>query len=76
MSKILFICLLLVCFVSCKHGVDLDTPVSFSNYQCLLNAGVEFFIVRGYTSDGEVDSSAFSNLRLVQQLGITADLSM
>ena len=67
---------LLIGSMNCLHGVDIKTAVSYSEFQCLLGKGVEFFVVRGYTQDGAIDSAAAANLRLIQNIGITSDLYM
>lgn len=62
--------------VYAKHGVDLSSPTSFSTVQCFVQAGVEFFTIRGYTADGALDDAAMSTLRFVQQIGVPGDLYM
>ena len=63
----------------CLHGIDINFPISLSGLQCFLKnlqKGVDFVVVRAYTADGALDSSAIANLRLIQSTGITGDIYM
>ena len=59
-----------------KHGVDIENAVVFTSIQCLVNAGVDFMVVRGYTDMGSVEDSAIANLRFIQNIGIPGDIYM
>ena len=74
--NVVLIAAILVMGTFCMHGIDVKSPVPFSAFQCLLSKGVEFVVIRGYTGDGNLDSSASSNLRLIQSIGLTGDIYM
>lgn len=45
------------------YGVDVSESVSESDFRCLLNANLEFAIVRAFRSTGSVDPNAPATVR-------------
>lgn len=68
--------LVLIAPTYCLHGMSFNSSISFTDLQCLVQAGGSFFIPRAYTADGAIDPAAFSTLHLIQKLGITGDIYM
>lgn len=51
------LCLAILSAVMGYHGVDVSQPTSSSDFNCMLNNGYTFTIVRVYCSSGHTDSN-------------------
>ena len=54
-------------------GIDVSSPVSFSQFQCMKNSGYSLAIVRGYCPNGAIDPNAKATLENAKSAGINHD---
>jgi hypothetical protein len=75
----IFFCALLLLLVGAiawptqHYGVDVSQPVSLSEWQCLLQQGLEFGIVRVFRSLGSVDPAAVQTIANGHKAGVRMD---
>jgi|JI9StandDraft_2_1071091.scaffolds.fasta_scaffold189818_2 GH25 family lysozyme M1 (1,4-beta-N-acetylmuramidase) len=68
--------LVLLAPILCTLGVDVSQHFATSTYQCIKNAGYHFISIRGFCSNGVVDSNIVSNLNNARAAGFTPDIYM
>jgi GH25 family lysozyme M1 (1,4-beta-N-acetylmuramidase) len=52
-------------------GIDISNSYQVSDFQCLLQNGNSFVIIRGYQSSGKVDPNLISNIQNAQSAGFS-----
>jgi GH25 family lysozyme M1 (1,4-beta-N-acetylmuramidase) len=79
-AKMFFVALLVACALAAQpswptkhYGVDVSQPVSTSEWQCLLQQGLEFGIVRVFRSTGNVDPAAVQTIADGHKAGVRMD---
>lgn len=59
---------------NCTLGVDLATPASVSSFQCMVDAGMQFAVVRVFQSNCWLDPHAVDTIRAAWSAGLVVDV--
>ena len=74
MSNLRVFCILVLSLVAlCHKGVLIPPPEKLTeeNAKCLLAAGYDFVVIRGYVVSGNVDPNAVANIQTAKAAGFT-----
>jgi len=73
LSLVFFVIALRLSYSEAANGVDVSSPVSLSQFQCMASNGYSFVIVRGYQSNGVIDPNAETTLENAKAAGLYHD---
>lgn len=58
----------------CVKGIDVETSLANTTFQCLKNNGITFSFIRGYVDTGVVDPHAVTNFQNAKSVGLQTDV--